>query len=394
MSWNTQNKSFGGSGGGFGQQAAAQPKQDFQANDIPVPSPPTDAISSISLNGDVNTPSSMLIVGSWDKTVTCYELSYDQAGQLNNVVPQQRLQCEGSVLCTDIASDGMTTFVGGTDNKVMMWNPSQGDTAQQIGVHDAPVSAVKFSTERSLVISASWDCTVRVWDTRQPSPVFQLQLSDKAHCMDVRGAAMVVATADRKLHVYDLSSGANFAVILQYESPLHYQTRCVSIFGDVSGFAVGSIEGRLAIENFTELGKKMTGNVKTGNFVFKCHRNKLQDKTSDIFPVNDISFTHLNTFSTVGADGVINFWDKDQRHRLRSYERFKGQSQITCSSFSPTGNLFVYALSYDWSMGAEHNKASEVSNNVMIHQNTPVEIQPKDAKPTAGTPAVNQFGRR
>lgn len=394
MSWNTNSFGSGGSLGSQNQQANATQKQDFQANDIPVPNPPTDSISSLSLNGDANTPSSMLIAGSWDKTVSCYELSYDQNGTLNNCVPQQRLTCEGAVLCTDIASDGVTTFVGGTDNKVMMWNPSQGSTGQQIGVHDAAVSAVKYSTELGLVLSASWDRTVRVWDTRQSTPVFTLNLPNKAHCMDVRGAAMVVGTADRKLSVYDLSQGANFAVINQYDSPLNYQTRCVRIFSDVSGFAIGCIEGRVAIENFRELGKKSTQYEKSANFVFKCHRNKAQDKSSDIFPVNDISFTHLNTFSTVGSDGVINFWDKDERHRLRSYERFKGQSQISCSQFSPTGNLFVYALSYDWSMGAENNKPTEVSNNIMIHQNTPQEIQPKEKSTTASGSSTTQFGRR
>lgn len=390
MSWN-QKSTFGG--GGYGQQQQQQQglKQDLQANDMPVPNPPTDSISSLSLNGDVNTPSTMLIGGSWDCTVSCYELSYDQSGQLNNVTPQQRLQCDAPVLCTDIASDGVNTFVGCADNKLMMWNPTEGATAQQIGIHDAPISAVKFSSELGVVLSSSWDGTVRVWDARQSTPVYTIQLTNKAHCMDVRGAAMVVGTADRKLHVHDLSQGANFALIKQYDSPLNYQTRCVSIFGDVSGFAIGCIEGRVAIENFSELGRKNSQYGSSQNFCFKCHREKAADKSSDIYPVNCISFTQLNTFATVGSDGVINYWDKDQRHRLRSYERFKGQSQITCSTFSPTGNLFVYALSYDWSMGAEHNNVTEVSNNIMIHQNTPQEIQPKS--PNQPSPG-NQFGRR
>lgn len=380
MSWNT--------GGQFGVQSQQQQtlggeaqKQDFQANDFPVPSPPTDAISSLSLNGDTNSPSTMLIAGSWDKTVSCYELAYDQNGQVNNVVPQQRLTCEGAVLCTDIASDGVTTVVGGADNKVMMWNPSQGATAQQIGVHDAPVSCVKCAPDLGLVISASWDSSVRVWDTRQQSPVFQIPLSGKAHCMDCRGLAMVVGSSDRKIHVFDLSPGANFNVIAQYDSPLHYQTRCVRIFSDTQGFAIGCIEGRVAIENFNGLGQKPS---QSGNFVFKCHRDRAQDKSSDIYSVNDITFSPTNTFATVGGDGVINYWDKDKRHRLRSYERFKGQSQITCAQFSPSGNLLAYALSYDWSMGAEHNRPTDVSNNIMIHQNTPQEIQPKEGSANTG----------
>lgn len=385
MAWNNQ--------GQFGVQNQQRQDGDTQAEDFPIPSPPSDAISSISLNGDQNTPSSMLIAGSWDKTVSCYELSYDQSGKVSNVVPQQQLTCEGAVLCTDVASDGVTTFVGGTDKKVMMWNPTQGATGQQIGVHDAPVSCVSFSSELGVVLSASWDKTVRVWDTRQQSPVFTLQLSDKAHCMDCRGAALVVGTADRKLNVYDLSPGKNFNTIAQYDSPLNYQTRCVRIFHDVSGFAIGCIEGRVAIENFNDLGKKSNQYTKTTNFVFKCHRKKAQDKSSDIFPVNDISFSPLNTFSTVGSDGVIHYWDKDQRQRLKSFERFRDKSQITCGRFSPSGNLFVYALSYDWSMGAEHNKKTDVSNNIMIHHNSPQDIQPKDSK-NNNSPASNPFGRK
>jgi hypothetical protein len=41
----------------------------LQANDIALPNAPGDSVSSLSLNGDQNTPSSMLIAGSWDKTV-------------------------------------------------------------------------------------------------------------------------------------------------------------------------------------------------------------------------------------------------------------------------------------------------------------------------------------
>jgi hypothetical protein len=54
------------------------------------------------------------------------------------------------------------------------------------------------------------------------------------------------------------------------ESPLKYQHRCVSIFDDKknapTGFALGSVEGRVAIQYVNAQNPK-------DNFTFKCHRS-------------------------------------------------------------------------------------------------------------------------
>ena len=54
------------------------------------------------------------------------------------------------------------------------------------------------------------------------------------------------------------------------ESPLKYQHRCVSIFDDKknepTGFALGSVEGRVAIQYVHAQNPK-------DNFTFKCHRS-------------------------------------------------------------------------------------------------------------------------
>jgi mRNA export factor len=52
------------------------------------------------------------------------------------------------------------------------------------------------------------------------------------------------------------------------------------------------------------------------------------------------------TFSTAGADGTISFWDKDSKQRLKTL--FKANGTIACSAFNNTGNIFAYAVSYDW----------------------------------------------
>ena len=74
-------------------------------------------------------------------------------------------------------------------------------------------------------------------------------------------------------------------------SHLILQTRCISIFTDLEGYVMGSIEGRCAVQYFADC---------TKNFCFKCHR--IGD---DIYPVNAIDFSPVyNTFATVAAGGL------------------------------------------------------------------------------------------
>lgn len=65
--------------------------------------------------------------------------------------------------------------------------------------------------------------------------------------MDATGALLVVATAERKIQVFNLNNPT-----VQHgptvDSPLKFQTRSLSCFPDQTGYAIGSIEGRVAIQ--------------------------------------------------------------------------------------------------------------------------------------------------
>jgi hypothetical protein len=47
-------------------------KKFAQDNDVAVPNPPADGISSISLNGNLNMHPTLLVATSWDNTVKFY----------------------------------------------------------------------------------------------------------------------------------------------------------------------------------------------------------------------------------------------------------------------------------------------------------------------------------
>lgn len=57
----------------------------------------------------------------------------------------------------------------------------------------------------------------------------------------------VVGTADRHLIIYDLTKPQQPFKTLQ--SQLKWQTRCVTCFPDRTGYMVGSIEGRVAVQH-------------------------------------------------------------------------------------------------------------------------------------------------
>lgn len=368
MAWQTK-KTIGGKDN----------KGDNQLEDYCIPSPPSDGISCISVNSNSN----MMILTSWDNTVSCYELVVAPTGKVNQATPKAQIRHDSPVLCSEIAPDGVTVFSAGCDRTVKMWNPTQGTTTQTIGQHDQPIRSMRFVPSLNVLVTGSWDKTVRVWDCRQPTPAMSITLNERVHCMDVKGEAMVVGTADKNMHVFNVADG--FKKLAEYQSPLAFQTRTVSIFNDRSGYAIGCIEGRVAVEYFSEMGKKgvtpTAKDPKSLNFVFKCHRQKRDEATgnTDIYSVNDIAFHPLNTFCTAGSDGTLALWDKDSKNRLKSFDRFRGVCPISCCTFNAQGTLLFYAVSYDWSRGVEHNNPA-AGNNVYIHHTKPDEIQPKPKK--------------
>lgn len=222
-----------------------------------------------------------------------------------------------------------------------------------------------------MVISGSWDKTLRFWDCQQPNPVANLQLPERVYTMDVKYPLLVVGCADRHLLVYNLQTlQQSPQPYKQLQSDMKMQTRCVSCFPDKKGYAVGSLEGRCWISNIEDTSK---------NFKFKCHRS-----AEEIFAVNSMDF-HPTTgaLATAGGDGTFAFWDKENRQRLKTFNSCN--YPVTVGKFNATGDMYAYAVSYDWSKGHEANYMN-LPKSIMIHK-----VQEDDVKPK---PKPNSNQRR
>jgi mRNA export factor len=100
----------------------------------------------------------------------------------------------------------------------------------------------------SMLVSGSWDNTIKYWDLRQRRCAATIDCKARVFTMDARQHLLVVGTADRCINVLNLN---NLTQIFQkFESALKHQTKVVRLFPDLTGFVVGSIEGRCAIQHF------------------------------------------------------------------------------------------------------------------------------------------------
>lgn len=245
-------------------------------------------------------------------------------------------------------------------------------TPQTLTAHEQPIRCCAFTEIQNspILVTGSWDKTVKYWDLRSDKPAATLQCQERVYTMDCRGKLLVVGTADRYINVVSLDSPDKFYKTIQ--SPLKYQTRVVSCFTpDPSGYAVGSIEGRCAIQYVEERDS-------SNNFSFKCHRESPvqgNKDTSNVYAVNAISFhPQHGTFCTAGSDGTFHFWDGNAKHRLKGYSSVG--TPITSTGFNRQGTIFAYAMSYDWSQGFQKN-TPQSPIKVMLHQVVPEEVKPR-----------------
>ena len=129
-----------------------------------------------------------------------------------------------------------------------------GVAAQQVAAHDQAIKCVRFieapNSNQPMIVTGSWDKTVKYWDLRSPNPVATLPTQDRVYSLDVREKLLVIGTADRYVDIVNLNEPTKIYKALQ--SPLKWQTRVVSCFTDASGYAMGSIEGRCAIQYIEE----------------------------------------------------------------------------------------------------------------------------------------------
>ncbi|KAL7494521.1 hypothetical protein ACHAWT_007626 [Skeletonema menzelii] len=364
---------------------------------ISLPNPPNDGITSLQYIDKTNSSSSQQLLAStsWDGALRLHDTS------TKTHVTTHVMEC-GPLLSMTSPSSSSKVFTGGIDGSVRQFD-IETSTASLIGMHGAnssgsssddvnkkvacsALSAIHDSS--SLIASAGWDAKFHLWDVRcstnnKHQPVMTLDLPGKAFGMDTSldGSKVVVATSGRKNCFIDVRSSSLLAVtntdkensqqppianmILQRDSSLKYQTRCIKFFPSTQGIAIGSIEGRVAIEYLTDIGISNPDNKK--KYAFKCHR-----VNDTIYPVNDIAFHPIyGTFATGGADGTVVTWDGNSKKKLASLAKLP--TSIACLAFNRDGTELAMASSYTFEEGERDHPREEI----YVREILEAEVKPK-----------------
>ena len=97
-----------------------------------------------------------------------------------------------------------------------MWDLASNQIVQ-VAEHGAPIKSVRWiqSPQYSCLVTGSWDKTVKFWDTKSPTPIFTIQLTERLYCADIMYPMAVFTTADRGIVVYSLE-GCLFTCLLLY----------------------------------------------------------------------------------------------------------------------------------------------------------------------------------
>ncbi|KAI3917793.1 hypothetical protein MKW92_031730 [Papaver armeniacum] len=303
--------------------------------------PPKDGVSNLRFSNH----SDNLLVSSWDKSVKLYDANA-------NVLKGEFMH--GGPVLDCCFHDDSSGFSAGGDNTVRRFVFDSGKE-DILGKHDAPVRCVEYSYAAGQVITGSWDKMLKCWDPRGASGqertlVGMYPQPERVYSISLVGNRLVVATAGRHVN----------------ESSLKYQTRCVRCYPNGTGFALSSVEGRVAME-FFDLSE--AGQAK--KYAFKCHR-KSEAGRDTVYPVNAIAFHPIyGTFATGGCDGFVNVWDGNNKKRLYQYSKYP--TSIAALSFSKDGRLLAVASSYTYEEGDQ----SHEPDAIFVRTVNEVEVKPK-----------------
>ncbi|KAE8443664.1 hypothetical protein EG329_001522 [Mollisiaceae sp. DMI_Dod_QoI] len=171
-----------------------------------------------------STPSTYILTGSSDRSIRLYNPSRPSSNPslpsnpLAPPRPTQLIQTYTAhgyeILSLTVSTDNSTFASAGGDRSVFLWDVSTAQTIRRFGGnagHTARINDVTFAgAGDSLLISGSFDASVRIWDvkTGNMKPVMTLDdARDSVSCVLVGEAEIWAGSTDGRVRAYDLRMG-------------------------------------------------------------------------------------------------------------------------------------------------------------------------------------------
>ncbi|CAJ2648055.1 unnamed protein product [Trifolium pratense] len=298
---------------------------------LPLEIPIGDAISRIQFSPNSNN----LLISSWDSNLRLYDVD---ASVLRVEVPS-----EAALLDCCFTDDDSVAYAAASDGFIRRYDMHSG-VIDPMGSHDDMATCIGYSDETCLLVTSGFDKKLLSWDIRtKKSFSLSMTLDAEIDSMSLNGFKVTIGIG-ASAQVYDLRKFDK--PNLSMEPCNGAQLRCVSSLPYAEGFAVGSVDGRVALQ------VSCSSNLNDTGYTFRCHP-KLKDGQHHLASVNDIAFSPLvpGAFVTGDDEGYATIWDARSRKRLLEFPRYS--NSVASLSYNHLGQLLAVASSYTYQEAKE-----------------------------------------
>ncbi|KAK8886965.1 mitotic spindle checkpoint protein Bub3 [Tritrichomonas musculus] len=277
---------------------------------------------------------------TWSGAIHLYDIESKE--QIFNSTFNSPLICS-TFVDDNSGNDFSTIAVGDTEGSIYLINSSSSTTLKW---HTDGISSLSIFPETGLLLSSSWDKTLALWNTSQSpetSLIGHIDFNEKLMFASACSENRIVAYGHR-----------NTVFVLDVRNPDHIERRvsslgkqirsfCISA-PDHFGWAIGSIDGRVAIEYFGDIKHQAQ------RFSFSCNRHEEEEKTI-VYPVSCLAFHPVTGILTSGSSkGSIYFWDIQNKRKLTEVQSPFNNS-VAAIDYNKDGTLLAIAYSYTWEKG-------------------------------------------
>ncbi|CAF9922554.1 hypothetical protein IMSHALPRED_005700 [Imshaugia aleurites] len=170
-----------------------------------------------------------ILTGSSDRSVHLYNPSKASSSVPKSGLIQTYSAHGYEVLDLAVTEDNARFASVGGDKQVFLWDVATARTLKRWSGHFGRVNCVDLGGENgSVVVSGSYDATVRLWDCKsqstKPIQVFE-EARDSVSSLHVVGHEIVTGSVDGRMRVYDLRMGMVFMDVIGQPITSIQQTR-------------------------------------------------------------------------------------------------------------------------------------------------------------------------
>jgi periodic tryptophan protein 2 len=150
--------------------------------------------------------SNVLVSSSLDGTVRAYDLIKYKNFRIMTTPKQTQL------ICCSVDYSGEIVAAGSLDTyNIFVWSLKTGDLIDVLNGHTAPVSCLAFSHINDILISGSWDNTVKMWELytkKGISETYEHNSKITAVALSPNDKEVAVSTLNGELYTWDIETGS------------------------------------------------------------------------------------------------------------------------------------------------------------------------------------------